>query len=833
MLLYTRVAPPKVPKRRSRAVSSPLAWLVTESRSLTQGTYSKEKKKKCNEERPQCNRCAERGVECSYEPVRPRQRRARESTATSSAGTPSTRLSGGNRLSYVSGRHQSDGSSDDSDGNNNDHHYQEWSRTPASGNPPGLPQGRIWEDLDVGWPNSELSAASPLDISSPFTFDTASIMGTFSAVGESMVDMNSLSPISTLSYNLSPNYDDGQGDETLERERRASMAGFFSGDGPGALVPYGGPIQSNTARQRSTSTSHASRSLVPDLAMIAPSPAVSPLLEFRAPMYAEFSDRPNRRALVDHFCNVLSHLIVFREESGNPFQQLVLPLTARSGIVTEAMYALASAHLEYRGVENGERSMYFHNRAIQGLARLIRKEGHGVDRNELLAAIMLLVYYEVLVQKGRSNIVEGHLKGALAIMSTSTEEPLDPTATFLERAFRFYDVIAALSNGTAPLSSAPAAGCLAPLSPLGAPPRSPLSSVDTLLGMATTLWPILHRLSTLPSLKAELDAAVGADGADGKAASSSAKIAVLRTEFEMSASSVEEALQAWQPYMPVNGLSAAAASHDDADDADASPSQEDMDLTNAMKRVAELDANDESSPKPNQEGADNLKSATPTTTGREAAGEPGSVPSATPPNRLQSILHTALAYKHSALVYLYRTVHELERPHSAVQRHTRASLRHCAGTVSAKGPMGALLWPLFVAACEAVGEEYRALARQTFLGVERRQGMMNIERAWAIVQEVWRRADEGVDGGGETTPRQQGDGEHASSSFGPGYGPLGEFPMMSFEELFGEGTVASPVGAERPASRAGVKSGTRQKRGRGVDLWRRVSADMGVNIVFG
>jgi hypothetical protein len=132
--------------------------------------------------------------------------------------------------------------------------------------------------------------------------------------------------------------------------------------------------------------------------MIAPSPTVSPILEFRAPAFAEFSTRPNRRALVDHFCNVLSHLIVFREESGNPFQQLVLPLTARSGTVTEAMYALASAHLEYRGVENDERSDYFHNRAIQGLARLIRKEGKGVDRNELLAAIMLLVYYEVVSQ---------------------------------------------------------------------------------------------------------------------------------------------------------------------------------------------------------------------------------------------------------------------------------------------------------------------------------------------------------------------------------------------------------------------------------------------------
>lgn len=349
-------------------------------------------KKKCNEERPQCNRCAERGIECSYEPVRPRQRRARESTVASMAGTSSCRLNSGARLSYLSGHRHSEGSSDDSDGNNTDRHYQEFSRTRAANNPPVVPQGRIWDDLDVAWQTSELGPTSPLDIPSPFSFDTASIMGTFSAAGDSMV-MNVLSPISTFSYNFPPNHDEDQGDETLERQRRASMAVFPSGKGAGALVRYGGL---EPARQRSMSTSQASRSLGPDLAMIAPSPAVSPLLDFRAPAYAEFSDRPNRRALVDHFCNVLSHLIVFREESGNPFQQLVLPLTARSGIVTQAMYALASAHLEYRGVENGERSMYFHNRAIQGLARLIRQDGQGVDRNELLAAIMLLVYYEVV-----------------------------------------------------------------------------------------------------------------------------------------------------------------------------------------------------------------------------------------------------------------------------------------------------------------------------------------------------------------------------------------------------------------------------------------------------
>jgi hypothetical protein len=55
--------------------------------------------------------------------------------------------------------------------------------------------------------------------------------------------------------------------------------------------------------------------------------------------------------------------------------------------------------------------------------------------------------------------------------------------------------------------------------------------------------------------------------------------------------------------------------------------------------------------------------------------------------------------------------------------------------------MSALLWPLFVAACEAITEEDRALAMEAFGGTERRQGMNNIMRAWEVVQEVWRRAD--------------------------------------------------------------------------------------------
>lgn len=142
-----------------------------------------------------------------------------------------------------------------------------------------------------------------------------------------------------------------------------------------------------------------SRSQHPDLAMIAPSPVASPLLEFCAPVFEEFTDRTNRRALVHHFCNVLSHLIVFKEDTGNPFRQLVLPLSHASSPVMNAIFALSSAHMEYRGIENAEKSLDFHNKALQGLAHLIEKNDQS-SREEVLGAIMLLVYYEVVSCSG-------------------------------------------------------------------------------------------------------------------------------------------------------------------------------------------------------------------------------------------------------------------------------------------------------------------------------------------------------------------------------------------------------------------------------------------------
>ncbi|KAI2463839.1 hypothetical protein F4781DRAFT_99052 [Annulohypoxylon bovei var. microspora] len=599
MLLYTKLAPPKVPKRRSRAGCS----------------FCKEKKKKCDEKRPQCARCAEKDLECTYEAVRPRQRRKKDPSQSEFILDHR-----GTRESVLDDQQWREDTTDD------------------------ISESECFSPTDT-----EFNVISPVNLS------------TTSEV--------SVSPIDTSS----------------------TPRGY-------GMIDDANQISNAMPKNSSAGAVSQARSLQPDLAMIAPCPVGSPTLEFVLPTFSEFSNRPNRRALVDHFCNVLSHLIVFREESGNPFQQLVLPLSHESPPITNAIYALASAHLEYRGVETSEKSLYFHNRAIQGLARLIEQEGK-VDRIELLAAIMLLVYYEVvsvlalailawpfnrlnklnlilltlqLVQRGRSSIVDRHLKGALTIMSASQEQST-PAGLFLERAFRFYDVITALSLGSAPLSTAPAAGCLIPFAPLDAPIASPLSTVDTLLGMATTLWPIMHRLSNLLSLKNDIERA--------SRENQTSKSAVLRMEFETTSQAIESALTQWEPFLPPN-----------------------IEVREGVLRSVD----------------------------REEIPEQ---------QLLQSIYHNALAYRHSAFVYLYRTIYGYPARREVVQKHVHYALTHCVETVTHRGPMGALLWPLFVAACEAVSAEDRSLSQRAFVGIDQRQGMTNIAQAWKITQEVWKRLD--------------------------------------------------------------------------------------------
>jgi len=198
--------------------------------------------------------------------------------------------------------------------------------------------------------------------------------------------------------------------------------------------------------------------------------------------------------------------------------------------------------------------------------------------------------------------------------------------------------------------------------------------VDTLLGLSTDLWPIIHRLSHLLSYKKSLDAAIKAG--------ETSKATVVRTELENTSQAIELALKNWRP---------------------------------SIIPQADID-------------------------------EDCKLGILTDDTRMQSILNNAEAYRQSAFVYLYRTIRSLPRSHPSVQKHTRLSLVACSNVVELAeqchdGPMSALLWPLFVAACEATSKLDRELALKAFGGTEKRQGMNNIARAWEIVREVWRRGD--------------------------------------------------------------------------------------------
>ena len=162
---------------------------------------------------------------------------------------------------------------------------------------------------------------------------------------------------------------------------------------------YGNDVQS--AQDMFVPTSALSRSSSypdPTSTFLSPTSGGSPY-DFAVPAFSEFTTRESRRGLLDHFCNVLSHLIVFKEDSGNPFRQWVLPMAHKSPPLLNAIYAISTAHLEHRGLPVEERALDLQSKALQGLANLIAHKDEG-NRDEVLAVITLLLYYEVSRLRG-------------------------------------------------------------------------------------------------------------------------------------------------------------------------------------------------------------------------------------------------------------------------------------------------------------------------------------------------------------------------------------------------------------------------------------------------
>ena len=313
---------------------------------------SKRKKKKCSEERPQCDRCLERGLRCEYEPVKPRRRRT------------------------VS---------------NPEHMGMRPPTTAPSQHLPGLHDRLAALRQDSSWASSMLSVSmnSPLPAIAE-NWDVRSAQSVFSDSASgcgSITFTNINSPLPPFDA-LDSFARSAPGLHDVKQLRMDPMDAFQKD-------PYDDEIATPRDIFAPTSTVSRSNSTYPDHsnAFLPPNSGGTPY-DFNAPAFTEFSTRESRRNLLDHFSNVLSNLLVFKEDTGNPFRQMILPMARKSSPLLNAIYAISSAHLEHRGLHVKDKALDLHSKALQGLASLIAHKDEG-SRDEVLAVIILLLYNEV------------------------------------------------------------------------------------------------------------------------------------------------------------------------------------------------------------------------------------------------------------------------------------------------------------------------------------------------------------------------------------------------------------------------------------------------------
>lgn len=109
-----------------------------------------------------------------------------------------------------------------------------------------------------------------------------------------------------------------------------------------------------------------------------------------------------------------------------------------------------------------------------------------------------------------------------------------------KQAFRYFDVVAALSFGTSPMS-----GTILIPQTHDFVDRTAMASVDNLFGLLADLWPIIHRLACLMEVKRNLEKEELVNPGQEKANN-------MRTDFETNTSSIELALFQWTPKIPAS-----------------------------------------------------------------------------------------------------------------------------------------------------------------------------------------------------------------------------------------------------------------------------------------
>ena len=296
---------------------------------------SKEKKKKCNEARPSCDRCLERGLHCEYTPIKPRKRRRAVSQLATSLQCPPDLM-------------------------------RDYARK----------EDAFRARLDVLREHGKAEVPSFCLLTPNLDF-TPDELETRSALEEHIAsgwtDVRSDSPLSPF--------------DSLEPWSGSSSRGLSVDSWKGFLDPRSRSSLSSVSPTPDFCTpithslSPSAFSLNPSASCIAA--ATSPLPSL------QIEHSPELR---DHFCRHLAPLLVLNDNC-NPFLDYMTPLAAHP-VVEAALQAVSSAQLEIMEGHVQARPLDLHTRALKTLGMSIRAEDPK-DEDPSLAATLLLLHYEV------------------------------------------------------------------------------------------------------------------------------------------------------------------------------------------------------------------------------------------------------------------------------------------------------------------------------------------------------------------------------------------------------------------------------------------------------
>ncbi|KAI1138405.1 fungal-specific transcription factor domain-containing protein [Hypoxylon sp. FL0543] len=109
---------------------------------------------------------------------------------------------------------------------------------------------------------------------------------------------------------------------------------------------------------------------------------------------------------------------------------------------------------------------------------------------------------------------------------------------------------------------------------------------------------------------------------------------------------------------------------------------------------------------------------------------------------MSDVEHTVQAYKHAAIIYLYRVWHNRGAPHVSALAHARSCLTHL-GLVPVDSPLvSAQVWPLWTAGCESIDRDQRQFVRDRVDSMYEARHLPSLRRIKQDIEEVWKIKDE-------------------------------------------------------------------------------------------